>query len=256
MKCISRIILLALITTFSTSCSGEKDLRKIQQRSAKQAETYDLVETDRVVDAYFKKFRIAAPKGTVLELDESRDICYRAVSGDKKSTVYVVSKNANEHKKNKFNEYEWKKKYIYTLDTITFNLGECKEKRSIMGIKTRIYDVDEETEAITKTYYSKDYAYLLCVFYPKNDSSYADEVVKSFSPSRILPPAWFTMLLVALTCVFWKRFSKSKKCIWSILGILTPVLLTAMYLAPTIIEYSRGYILFKSILGTIFSIFT
>ena len=129
MKNLFRIIVVVSAMTFLTSCINERDIKEIQQRAAKQAETYDLVDTDRVVDAYFKKFRITAPKGTVLELDESSDLCYQAVSGDQKSSVYVVSINADDNKKDKNAEYIWKKKFIRTLDTTVFNLGVLTSER-------------------------------------------------------------------------------------------------------------------------------
>lgn len=238
---------------FLTSCINEQDIRKIQQRSARQAETYDLIDTDRVVDAYFKKFRIIAPKGTVLELDESNDICYRAVSGDQKSSVYVVSINADDNKKDEDAEYMWKKKFIRTLDTAVFNLGVLKDEQSRMGVKIRTYDVSEEKESVTKTYYSRKYAYIICAFYPKGDSGYVDEVVESFSPTRVRPPVWLTILLFALTFVSWFLWEDNR--IWGVPGVLLPLSILAIYLVPSIIEFSRGYIPFKLILGSFFSIF-
>lgn len=253
MKNLFRIIVVVSAMTFLTSCINERDIKEIQQRAAKQAETYDLVDTDRVVDAYFKKFRITAPKGTVLELDESSDLCYQAVSGDQKSSVYVVSINADDNKKDKDAEYIWKKKVIRALDTAVFNLGVLRDERSRMGVRIRTYDVNEQTEAITKTYYSQKYAYILCAFYPKDDSGYVDEVIESFSPTRVRPPFWLTILLFALTFVAWWRWEDNR--IWGVPGVLLPLSILAIYLAPSIVEFSRGYIPFKLILGSFFSIF-
>ena len=104
MKNLLGIIVVVSAMTFLTSCINERDIKEIQQRAAKQAETYDLVDTDRVVDAYFKKFRIAAPKGTVLELDERSDLCYKDVSGEQKSSANEGSVNADNQKQDKDGE--------------------------------------------------------------------------------------------------------------------------------------------------------
>lgn len=253
MKRLVEVVVAMLVLASLTSCINERDIKEIQQRAAKQAETYGFVDTDRIVDAYFKKFRISAPKGTVLELDESRDICYSAVSGDKKSSVYVVSINADANKKDEDAEYVLKKNSIMSLDTVVFNLGVLKDERSRMGVRISTYDVNEERGAITKTYYSRKYAYILCAFYPKEDSGYVDEVIESFSPTRVRPPVWLTMLLLALSFASWLLWEKNR--IWGVPGVLLPLSMFAIYLAPSIIEFSRGYIPFKLILSSFFSIF-
>lgn len=253
MKFLLPLMYVTILMMALTSCVNEKDIARIRQKAAQQATTYNLIDTDRVVDAYFKKFRINAPKGTALELDESKDICYRAVSGDGKSSIYVISLNANDdsdNKKERDQDYVWKKKYILGLDTTIFNLGQLSDKYKKNRAVIRVYNVDEDTEAITKTYYSNDYAYLLCAYYPKEDPSYAHEVIDSFSPTRVLPPIWLTLLLVALMIFF--LFIVDNK-IGTFLGILCILILVAILLAPSITEYIRGYIPFKSILTTFLS---
>lgn len=121
--------------------------------------------------------------------------------------------------------------------------SETKKRR--WTIKT--FDIDESTEAITKTYHSTTNAYIICAIYPKDDPGYANRVLESFSPGRVLPPLWWGLILIVAGAIFSGLAKQTKGCLWSLLNLLTNLSILVLYTGPVIREIVRGYIPLKTI---------
>lgn len=260
MKNIKTFLALLFVTPLFFSCQiseSEKEeyLEKVQTVYSK----YGDFSKDRVIDAYFKRFRINAPAGFTAELNEEKSMCYSSVSQNG-IHIYVWASEANSaaapEGKIAESNFVFKKDYILSLDRKIAHLGTLREEKKKAGAYNRIYDVSDDDIAITKTYYCNNYAYILIGFSNKNDYEQLKSVTDSFSPTRRLPKWWLVLpFLIILIITSFVHEAGNDSRLNYILMFICIIAIFGISLYPALVEYSRGYILFKQVIAETLNLF-